>query len=112
MPVDALKTTLQAEGQQAVPLLAGKVRASGVQVLWHGAGAAYSATAVGHFPWFFTFNLLQARLPDASQPHTKLARYNNAQISYVIPSYLPLGTRQSVLCPALCPILCRIPCEW
>ena len=75
MPVDTLKTTLQAEGQQAVPLLAGKVRASGVKVLWHGAGAAYSATVVGHFPWFFTFNLLQARLPDASQPHTKLARY-------------------------------------
>jgi len=81
MPVDALKTTMQAEGQQAVPLLAGKVRAGGVQVLWHGAGAAYSATLVGHFPWFFTFNLLQARLPHASQAHTKLAR--NAAIGFM-----------------------------
>jgi hypothetical protein len=31
-------------------------------VLWHGAMAAASATMVGHFPWFFTFNFLQVSL--------------------------------------------------
>jgi len=29
------------------------------QVTFHGALAAASATAVGHFPWFFTYNTLQ-----------------------------------------------------
>jgi len=31
----------------------------GPLVLWHGSVASASATIVGHFPWFFTFNFLQ-----------------------------------------------------
>ncbi len=65
MPVDALKTTLQVEGKAGLKLLGEKIRASksGPFVLWHGAFAAFSATAVGHFPWFFTFNFLQEKIP-------------------------------------------------
>ena len=58
-PIDTLKTTLQVEGKQALPLLRAKIRTHGVMVTFHGALAAASATAVGHFPWFFTFNTLQ-----------------------------------------------------
>ena len=45
---------------------AGKVSSRGPPVLWHGALAAASATAVGHFPWFLTFNFLQVRHGSAS----------------------------------------------
>ena len=50
-PVDALKTTLQAEGAGGVKLLSAKVQKKGVGVLWHGALAAATATAAGHSPW-------------------------------------------------------------
>lgn len=81
MPVDALKTTLQAEGAKAVKQLGSKVGSQGPTVLWHGALAAASATAVGHFPWFYTFNLLQSLIPQYSETHKKLAR--NAAIGFV-----------------------------
>ena len=42
-----------------MPLLGAKIRTHGILVTFHGALAAASATAVGHFPWFFTFNKLQ-----------------------------------------------------
>jgi len=81
MPVDALKTTLQAEGPKAVKLLSEKVASKGPVVMWHGAMAAASATAVGHFPWFYTFNLLQSVWPQYTETHKKLAR--NAAIGFV-----------------------------
>lgn len=81
MPVDALKTTLQAEGARGPRQLAAKVAAKGPVVLWHGAMAAASATAVGHFPWFYTFNLLQGLIPEYKETHKKLAR--NAGIGFV-----------------------------
>ena len=52
----------------------------GPVVLWHGAGAAATATAVGHFPWFYTFNLLQSVIPTYTETHKKLAR--NAAIGF------------------------------
>ena len=60
MPVDTLKTTLQVEGPKGMKLLGAKLASQGPLVMWHGSLAAASATAVGHFPWFYTFNLLQA----------------------------------------------------
>ena len=80
MPIDALKTTLQAEGSQAKSLLKSKVAKQGPQVMWHGAGAAATATAVGHFPWFYTFNLLQEVIPTYQETSKKLAR--NACIGF------------------------------
>jgi len=62
-PLDTLKTTLQVEGKEALPLLGAKIKAHGILVTFHGALAAASATAVGHFPWFFTFNTLQEAIP-------------------------------------------------
>jgi len=82
MPIDALKTTLQVEGKEGMALLKNKIAARGPTVMFHGALAAASATAVGHFPWFFTFNYLQAAIPVPSpdQPIYKFGR--NAVIGF------------------------------
>lgn len=82
-PIDTLKTTLQVEGKQALPLLGAKIRTHGVLVTFHGALAAASATAVGHFPWFLTFNTLQEAIPkpiEGSHPAWKFGR--NALIGF------------------------------
>lgn len=81
MPVDTVKTTLQTEGAKGWRLLVTKIRLQGPLVLWHGAMAAAGATAVGHFPWFLTYNSLQALLPLATSTGIKLAR--NAVIGFL-----------------------------
>ncbi|MES1921428.1 hypothetical protein MHBO_002959 [Bonamia ostreae] len=64
MPIDASKTSLQVHGKDGFRKLIQKVKtARSPSVLYHGALAAYSATLVGHFPWFFTFNTLDKHLP-------------------------------------------------
>lgn len=63
MPIDATKTSLQVHGKTGLKVLGKKLGAGGPGVLWHGSIAAYSASLVGHFPWFFTFNMLDERLP-------------------------------------------------
>lgn len=82
MPVDTLKTTLQVDGAAGLRVLGGKLSAGGPGVLWYGALAAASATAAGHFPWFYTFNQLQAIVPrcDGGGPARELAR--NAAIGF------------------------------
>ena len=62
-PVDTLKTTLQVQGSQALALLKDKVRAGGIGVLYGGAAANFAANWVGNYPWFVTFNYLQANVP-------------------------------------------------
>lgn len=80
MPIDCLKTTLQVEGREGVALLGKKIKARGPFVLWHGALAAASATAVGHFPWFVTFNYLQETVPVAQSTLGNFGR--NAGIGF------------------------------
>jgi Mitochondrial carrier protein len=69
MPIDASKTALQVEGPAALQRLwASAVSTSssdsgGPGVLYRGALAQAAATAVGHFPWFLTYNYLDATLP-------------------------------------------------
>jgi len=63
MPVDAIKTILQVEGQTGLNKLMDKVRIGGPGVLYHGALAASAATFVGHYPWFLVYNSLNAALP-------------------------------------------------
>lgn len=66
MPVDACKCILQVEGKGGLTKLGQKVRVGGPTVLWHGGLAASSATFVGHYPWFATFNMLDENLPPAN----------------------------------------------
>lgn len=74
MPVDACKTTMQVEGKHGLSVLRAKMKVGGVPVLYHGALAASAATFVGHYPWFFTFNLLNERLPQYDELPKKLMR--------------------------------------
>lgn len=66
LPLDTFKTVAQVRGEEGKALLAEKLEARGIACLWDGAGAVWLATAVGHFPFFTVYNLLDASLPQAS----------------------------------------------
>ena len=62
MPLDAWKTNKQVHGGSGLNALMHKVRTSGISSLFHGSIAQATATAVGHWPWFVTYNYLDAYL--------------------------------------------------
>jgi len=62
MPLDAWKTNKQVHGGSGLSSLLTKVKTSGVSSLFHGSIAQASATAVGHWPWFVTYNYLDEYL--------------------------------------------------
>ena len=64
-PLDTYKTTRQVAGEASVERLRTKVAARGPTALWDGAVANAAASWVGSYPWFTTFNALQATLPPA-----------------------------------------------
>ncbi|KGB79885.2 mitochondrial carrier protein [Cryptococcus deuterogattii R265] len=67
-PIDTIKTTQQTQGGRAgLKLIRERIREQGVASMWYGALATAAATFVGHYPWFGTYNYLQATLP---LPHT------------------------------------------
>mmetsp|Transcript_8230 Transcript_8230/g.30412 ORF Transcript_8230/g.30412 Transcript_8230/m.30412 type:complete len:295 (-) Transcript_8230:222-1106(-) len=74
MPIDTTKTIMQVEGVKGFPSLVQKVKTNGPRVLYHGSLATASATYVGHFPWFFTFNFLQEKIPQQNTELRKLGR--------------------------------------
>jgi Mitochondrial carrier protein len=80
MPIDAWKTTKQVEGKAGLTLLIQKVKLHGVSKLWHGSLGAMSATFVGHYPWFFTHNLLSKNMPQFEFQNGKYVR--NAFIGF------------------------------
>ena len=51
------------QGSGALELLKNKVKQGGVGVLYSGAAANFAANWVGNYPWFATFNYLQANVP-------------------------------------------------
>ena len=58
---------MQVEGKTGLQKLKTKFKGAGgfprgVPVLWYGALGSAGATFVGHYPWFATYNLLQARI--------------------------------------------------
>lgn len=80
MPIDTVKTVLQVEGKHGFSTLHKKLKIGGPIVMFHGAIATASATMVGHYPWFMTFNTLDAYLP---KYNTKLETFaRNAAIGF------------------------------
>ena len=84
-PLDTCKTTLQVEGKEGLKKIGMKYRNSGgfprgVPILWYGALGSASATFVGHYPWFFTYNYLQERIPESEDFLGKLTK--NAFIGF------------------------------
>ncbi len=65
---------MQVDGVKGLPILAQKLRTGGPLVLFRGSVAAGVANYVGSFPWFLTYNSLDARLPKAEAPYQKLLR--------------------------------------
>ena len=63
MPNDACKSHLQIHGRDGLRLLRNKINTNGIRVLWNGGGAAISSNFIGHYPWFLTYNYLQATVP-------------------------------------------------
>lgn len=72
MPVDTVKTTMQVTGKFSN--VVDKVKVSGIPALYQGSLAAASATFVGHYPWFFTYNLLSEKIPKQDDPLKELGR--------------------------------------
>ena len=64
MPIDTCKTILQVEGKNGLKMLSNKVKTHGPLSLYHGSLGASGATLVGHYPWFFTYNYLNHKLPE------------------------------------------------
>ena len=67
MPIDASKTAMQVEGAEGLSNLWNLTLAEGPGPLYQGALASAAATAVGHFPWYTTYNYLNAALPEISK---------------------------------------------
>lgn len=80
MPIDTIKTSMQVQGKDGFRNVLHKMKTNGPQVLFHGSLASASATWVGHFPWFATYNTLQEKIPQSNDPLTKLGR--NALIGF------------------------------
>ena len=98
MPIDACKTILQVEGANGLQKLGAKIKTGGIGVLWHGSIGAMSATFVGHYPWFFTYNYLQEALPKVDKKKDGLAMYLGATRSSAsarLPSRTPARTRSA-----------------
>lgn len=74
MPIDTLKTSMQVGGKDGLTNLRNKVAIKGPGVFWYGALASASATFVGHYPWFLTYNSLNSYLPETDEPLKKLCR--------------------------------------
>lgn len=74
MPIDTFKTTMQVEGKDGVSKLMAKFRKVGPSTFYQGALASASATFVGHYPWFFVYNYLNAALPKYDETAKKLGR--------------------------------------
>lgn len=72
MPVDTVKTTMQVTGKFSNVI--DKVKIGGVPALYQGSLAAASATFVGHYPWFFTYNYLSEKIPKQDTQLGELGR--------------------------------------
>ena len=80
MPIDTLKTTMQVHGSEGISNLKYKLKTKGPSILYHGSIASSTATLVGHYPWFTTFNILQEKIPHSDSNLGKMSR--NALIGF------------------------------
>eukprot|EP00892_Ulva_mutabilis_P012411 jgi/Ulvmu1/9542/UM053_0031.1 len=74
LPLDFMKTARQVEGANAVSLIAEKYRHGGPRIFFHGALASTTSSIISHFPWFYTYNLLDGNLPQTSGTALNIVR--------------------------------------
>ena len=58
MPIDTCKTVLQIENKKGLTQLLSKVRNGHIHLLYSGALANALSSFIGHYPWFYMYNLL------------------------------------------------------
>ena len=58
MPIDTCKTVLQIENKKGLTQLLSKVRKGHIHLLYSRALANALSSFIGHYPWFYTYNLL------------------------------------------------------
>ena len=63
MPIDTLKTSLQVNSNNGLIDIKNKIKINGFRTLYNGSTASVSATFLGHYPWFLTYNYLNETLP-------------------------------------------------
>lgn len=68
MPIDTCKTMKQVHGDKGYQIIKDKIKVGGIRTLYHGSLGACSATIIGHFPWFYTYNTLSKLLPEIEKP--------------------------------------------
>ena len=73
-PNIVLRIHRQVEGKDGIKKLMAKFRSAGPSTFYQGALASATATFVGHYPWFFVYNYLNAALPKYEETEKKLAR--------------------------------------
>jgi hypothetical protein len=78
MPIDTVKTSMQVEG--TINGLKTRLKTNGPRVLYNGAIATSTATMVGHYPWFATYNYFNTYLPKYDNFLQNIAR--NAFIGF------------------------------
>ena len=66
LPVDAWKTSKQVYGSDGLKVLFQKFKVNGISAFYQGAVASATATMVGHYPWFTTYNYLDVYIPKVS----------------------------------------------
>ena len=87
MPVDNLKTHLQVHGKSGIQILRSKIKSKGTGILFHGATAAVTATYIGHYPWFLTFNYLGNVLPTYPRDN-KMMYYGRSALIGLLSSFV------------------------
>lgn len=84
IPIDTWKTAKQVHGSKGAAFLSEKYRTQGIPGFYQGALAASTSTAIGHYPWFLTFNYANAYLPQVKyKDDPLLALSRNAAIGFL-----------------------------
>jgi hypothetical protein len=78
MPLDTLKSSMQVNGNNGMCIVRDRIKQHGIRTLYNGSLASGTATIVGHFPWFLTYNYLQEMIPRIKK-NTSIDRYNQKQ---------------------------------
>jgi hypothetical protein len=63
LPLDTWKTSLQVHGNKGIDIVKYKIKNEGIRGLYNGSLASSTATIMGHFPWFVTYNYMNLYIP-------------------------------------------------
>ena len=80
MPIDTLKTSMQVNGDMS--RLSKNLKKAGPKILFNGSLSSASATIVGHYPWFMTYNYLNEYIPKYEKEEVLKNMSRNAFIGF------------------------------